>query len=86
MRHERRRSERSMEANKLRADLNAGRIMAQALHQARMAYCFNPSIYTYECLSAMHRLHQQLQHILRSMTGEDTDRSSATSPQQDTVL
>jgi hypothetical protein len=75
-----------MEANKLRADLNASRIMEQAVWQAEQAYRFNPSTHTYECLSAMHRLRRQLQEILRSMTGEDTDRSSATSPQQDTVL
>jgi len=86
MRHEHPRSERSMEANKLRADLDAGRIVEQAVWQAEQAYHFSPSIYTFECLSAMHRLPRQLQEILRSMTGEDTDRSSATSPQQDTVL
>ena len=75
-----------METNTLRADLAAGRIMAQALHQARQAYCFSPSTYTFESLQALHRLRRQLHEILRSMTGEDTDRSSATSPQQDTVL
>jgi hypothetical protein len=64
-----------MEANKLRADLDAGRIVEQAVWQAEQAY-----------LSAMHRLPRQLQEILRSMTGEDTDRSPTTSPQQDTVL
>jgi hypothetical protein len=77
-------SERSLEANKLDADLSAGRLMAQALHQAQQAYCFSPSTYTYECLSAMHRLHRQLEQILRSTAGEDADRSSFASPQQDT--
>jgi hypothetical protein len=79
-------SERSIETNKLDADLRAGRLMAQALHQAQQAYCFNPSTYTYECLSAMHRLRRQLQQILRPMTGEDTSRSPMTSPQQDALL
>jgi len=65
-------SERSIEANKLDADLRAGRLMAQALHQARQAYCFTPSTYTYEALSAMHRLHRQLETILRPLAGEDT--------------
>ena len=78
-------TERSIEANKLDADLRAGRLMAQALHQASQAYCFNPSTYTYECLQAMHRLRQQLQQILQPVTGEDADRSSSASPQQDTL-
>jgi len=86
MRHEQPRSQRSMEANKLRADLNANRIMEQAVWQAEQAYRFNPSTYTHECLQAMHRLRRQLHEILRSMTGEDTDRSSPTSPQQDAPL
>jgi hypothetical protein len=60
--------------------------MEQALHQARQAYCFSPSTYTFECLLATQRLRRQLQQILRSMTGEDTDRSSAISPQQGTLL
>jgi hypothetical protein len=77
-------SERSIETNKLDADLSAGRLMVQALHQARQAYCFNPSTYTFECLQAMHRLRRQLEQILRPVAGEDSSRSSPTSPQQDT--
>ena len=79
-------SERSIEANKLDADLSAGRLMAQALWQAQQAYHFSPSTYTYESLQAMHRLRRQLETILRPMAGEDADRSSAPSPQQDTPL
>ena len=79
-------SERSIEANKLDADLSAGRLMAQALWQAQQAYHFSPSTYTYESLQAMHRLRRQLETILRPMAGEDADRSSSRSPQQDKLL
>jgi hypothetical protein len=71
--------------SKPRADLNAGDIVEQALRQAEQAYRFSPSIYTFGCLSAMHRLRRQLHEILHSMTGEDAERSPMTSPQQDTV-
>ena len=76
------RSERSAEANELRADLKAGRVMRQALHQAKLAYRFNPSAYSYECLSAVHRLQQQLRK-LQLTVGEGAGCSSTTSPQQD---
>jgi hypothetical protein len=79
-------TERSIEANKLDADLKAGRLMEQAIHQARQAYQFTPSTYTFECLLATQRLRRQLQQILRPMAGEDADRSSSPSPQQDTLL
>ena len=82
MRHERPRSQRSMEANKLRADLGAGRLMEQAVWQAEQAYRFSPSTYTFECLSAMHRLRRQLQQILCSMTGETSTAALQSSPQQ----
>jgi hypothetical protein len=79
-------TERSIEANKLRTDLEAGQLMEQAVHQARQAYQFTPSTYTFECLLATHRLRRQLQQILRPMTGEDADRSSPPSPQQASPL
>jgi hypothetical protein len=80
-------TERSLEANKLDADLKAGRLMEQALHQARQAYLFSPSTYTYECLSAVQRLKRQLHLLLLPVAGEDTDRSpSAPSLQQETLL
>jgi hypothetical protein len=60
--------------------------MAQALHQAQLAYHFSPSTYTYEALQAIHRLRRQLQQILQPMAGEDADRSSSRSPQQDKLL
>jgi hypothetical protein len=65
-------SERSIEANKLDADLVAGRLMEQALHQARQAYQFSPSTYTYECLSAVQRLKRRLQQLLRPVAGESS--------------
>ena len=75
--------ERSTETNTLRADLKAGRLMKQALHQAKLAYQFNSNTYTFECLSAVHRLQQRLR-TLRLTAGEDADRSSPTSSQQGT--
>jgi hypothetical protein len=80
-------SERSLETNKLRADLEAGHLMEQALHQARQAYLFSSSTYTYECLNAVQRLKRQLQQLLRPVTGEDIGRDlPASSPQQETLL
>jgi hypothetical protein len=79
-------SERSTEANKLRADLDAGRLMEQALHQATQAYHFAPNTYTYECLSAVHRLKRQLQQLLQPVAGEDITCSSVTSPRQGALL
>jgi hypothetical protein len=75
------RSGRSTEQNQLRADLKAGRLMKQALHQARLAYQFNPNTFSYECLSAVHRLHQRLR-TLRLTAGDDADRGSSPSSQQ----
>jgi hypothetical protein len=81
-------TERSIEANKLNADLVAGRLMEQVLHQSRQAYLFAPSTYTYEALNAAQRLKRQLyQLLLRPVAGEDAGRSSSVpSPQQDTLL
>jgi hypothetical protein len=80
-------SERSEEANTLRADLKAGRLMKQALWQARLAYQFAPSAYTFEALSAIHRLKQRLQERLPTAIGEDAaDSSSPTSPEQRELL
>ena len=81
-------SDRSTEANKLRTDLEAGRLMEQALHQAKQAYHFAPNTYTYECLSAVHRLRRQLDELLRPVAGEDAPCSPLTStlPQQDKLL
>jgi hypothetical protein len=79
-------SDRSTEANKLRTDLDAGRLMEQAVHQARQAYHFAPNTYTYECLSAVLRLKRQLQQLLRPVTGEDADRSPMASPLQGELI
>jgi hypothetical protein len=51
---------RSNESNTLRADLKAGRLIEQAVHQARLSYRFNPSAYSFECLSGVLRLQERL--------------------------
>jgi len=80
-------AERSIEANKLDADLAAGRLMEQAVHQAQRAYHFSPSTYTYECLSAVLRLKRKLKELLQPAAGEPTPCSSLpASPQQDILL
>jgi hypothetical protein len=76
--------ERSSEQNQLRADLESGRVMKQALHQAKLAYQFAPNTYTFEAMSAVHRLQQRLRN-LRLTIGEDAGRSSPiASPRQET--
>jgi hypothetical protein len=54
---------RSNEANTLRADLKAGRLIEQAVHQSRLAYQFTPSAYTFEALSAVLRLQERLRSV-----------------------
>jgi hypothetical protein len=66
-----------IERNRLNADLKAGRLMEQAIHQARLAYQLAPNTYTFECLQAVLRLQRRLQELkklfLRPVAGEDTD-------------
>jgi hypothetical protein len=71
-------SKRSIEANKLRADLTASRWLEQALHQARQAYLFNANTYSYECLSAMQRLKRVLAQLPCPVT-KNTDTKDANS-------
>jgi hypothetical protein len=73
---------RSSERNSLRADLKAGRLAHQAVHQAKLAYQFSPNAYSFECLSAVLRLIQQLKELelLRNEAGERRSQSSS-SPQ-----
>ena len=54
---------RSNEANSLRADLKAGRLIEQAVHQSRLAYQFAPNGYTFEALSAVLRLQERLRSV-----------------------
>jgi hypothetical protein len=56
-------SGRSSEANTLRADLKAGRLIEQAVHQSRLAYQFVPNGYTFEALSAVLRLQDRLRSV-----------------------
>jgi hypothetical protein len=74
-----------MEANTLRADLMHGRLMEQAVHQARQAYQFCPNTYSFECLNAAVRLRQRLKE-LHSGYGESAEWISQTSPPQQEPL
>jgi hypothetical protein len=67
---------RANERNRLRADIENGRLMHQAEHQARLCYCFVPNAYSYECLGAVLRLKHQLNRILRSDSAEDQPQPS----------
>jgi hypothetical protein len=75
-----------LEANTLLADLKAGRLMRQAIHQARLAYQFNPNTYTFEALNAAERLARRLHELLRQQPGETAAATPINSPQQEPLL
>jgi hypothetical protein len=81
-----RREDRSMEANTLRADLVHGRLMEQAVHQAKQAYQFCPNTYSFECLNATVRLRQRLKELVHLERGESAKCNPPTSPQQQDLL
>jgi hypothetical protein len=74
-------NDRSSERNTLRADLMAGRLMTQAVHQARLAYKFSPNAYSYECLSAVLRLQTELENYVHDMAKSSRDYQN--SPQSE---
>jgi hypothetical protein len=79
---------RANEQNTLRADIAAGRLMKQVVHQCALAYMFSPNAYSFEALSAAHRLHQQLKSLLHSEDGETSEPQqldlAATMPPENT--